>query len=205
MCSSWFSTTYTFSFFVMLSVLPKLLMKIICQKTISNLYSKLINTIKKSYSCKRLRSLTTLIEMVFLKLHYIQANIHCFVIWIFNHNHLSWLSKTLLFYRIYECCSTAGILIPCALQSFLFISPLTFSILHKNMLSKSVLAYLGITAIYATNQHSLTLNTWWEAIMLHNKNIKQKLFRSSSFICLYRRETSPPYIRMRQHTTQLLK
>lgn len=81
---------------------------------------------------------------------------------------------------------------------FLFISPLAFSILHKNTLSKSVLAYLGITAIYATNQHSLTLNTWWEAIMLHNKNIKQKLFRSLSFICLHRRETSPPYITMRQ-------
>lgn len=195
--------TNTFPFFVTLSVLPRLLMKIICQKTISNLYSKLINTLKKSYSCKRLGSLTTL--MLFLKPHYIQANIHYFVILSFCHNNPSWLGKTLLFYRIYECCSIAGILIPRALQVFLFISPLAFSILHKNTLSNSVLAYLGITAIYATNQHSLALNTWWEAIMLHNKNIIQKLFRSLSFICLHRRGTSLPYITMRQHATQLLQ
>jgi len=41
----------------------------------------------------------------------------------------------------------------------------------------------GITAIYATNQHGLSSAIWWEVIMLHCKNIKQKLPRSLSFIC----------------------
>lgn len=45
------------------------------------------------------------------------------------------------------------------------------------MFSYSVLTHLGITAIYATNQHGLTLPIWWEAIMLHCKNIKKKAFQ----------------------------